>query len=42
MRTRLLVRWYSASAPGDSITARIFQLSALIGRGAPKTVTLQL
>jgi len=26
--------------PGDSLTIRIFQLSALIGRGAPKTITL--
>jgi hypothetical protein len=26
--------------PGDSITIRIFQLSALLGRGAPRTVTL--
>lgn len=27
-------------APGDSLTIRIFQLSALLGRGAPRTVTL--
>ena len=26
--------------PGDSLTIRIFQLSALLGRGAPRTVTL--
>ena len=25
---------------GDTLTIRIFQLSALVGRGAPKTVTL--
>jgi len=27
-------------APGDSLTIRIFQLSVLLGRGAPRTVTL--
>jgi hypothetical protein len=27
--------------PGDSLTIRIFQLSALLGRGAPRTVTLR-
>ncbi|NCM98180.1 MAG: hypothetical protein GW948_13150, partial [Rhodobacterales bacterium] len=32
--------WGSPLAPGDSLTVRIFQLSALVGRGAPKTVTL--
>ena len=26
--------------PGDNLTIRIFQLSALLGRGAPRTVTL--
>jgi len=26
--------------PGDNLTLRIFQLSALLGRGAPRTVTL--
>ena len=26
--------------PGDSLTIRIFQLSALVGRAAPKAVTL--
>ena len=26
--------------PGDSLTIRIFQLSALLGRGALRTVTL--
>jgi hypothetical protein len=26
--------------PGNSLTIRIFQLSALLGRGAPRTVTL--
>jgi len=26
--------------PGDSLTLRIFQLSALLGRGSPRTVTL--
>jgi hypothetical protein len=29
-------------APGDNLTMRFFQLSALVGRGAPKTVTLIL
>ena len=28
--------------PGDTLDIRIFQLSALVGRGAPKTVTLIL
>ena len=27
-------------APGDTLVMRISQLSALVGRGAPKTVTL--
>ena len=27
--------------PGDTLPIRIFQLSALVGRGAPKFVTLQ-
>ena len=30
----------AALAPGDTLDVRIFQLSALVGRGAPKTVTL--
>jgi hypothetical protein len=34
--------WGGLFAPGDTLTIRIFQLSALIGRGAAKTVTLQL
>ncbi|MBU3029771.1 baseplate multidomain protein megatron [Paracoccus marinaquae] len=34
--------WGGLLAPGDTLTIRIFQLSALIGRGAAKTVTLQL
>lgn len=34
--------WSALLAPGDMLTIRIFQLSALIGRGAAKTVTLQL
>ena len=29
-------------ALGDSLTIRIFQLSALLGRGAPRTVTFSL
>lgn len=32
--------WGTQLAPGDSLAIRIFQLSALVGRGAPKTVTL--
>jgi hypothetical protein len=32
--------WGGLLGPGDSLTVRIFQLSALIGRGATKTVTL--
>ena len=34
--------WGAPLGPGDSVTVRIFQLSALVGRGAPKTVTLIL
>ncbi len=32
--------WGGLLAPGDTLTIRIFQLSALTGRGAAKTVTL--
>lgn len=32
--------WGGLLAPGDTLDIRIFQLSALIGRGAAKTVTL--
>ncbi|MFD1796124.1 hypothetical protein ACFSC1_09045 [Paracoccus aurantiacus] len=34
--------WGAPLAPGDTLDIRIFQLSALVGRGAPKTVTLIL
>jgi hypothetical protein len=34
--------WGALLAPGNTLTIRIFQLSALIGRGAAKTVTLQI
>ena len=34
--------WGTPLAPGDSLDIRIYQLSALVGRGAPKTVTLIL
>ena len=34
--------WGAPLAPGDTLEIRIFQLSALVGRGAPKTVTLIL
>ena len=32
--------WGTPLGPGDNLTVRIYQLSALVGRGAPKTVTL--
>ncbi|RBI83519.1 hypothetical protein DRV85_15820 [Rhodosalinus halophilus] len=32
--------WGAPLAPGDTLDIRIYQLSALVGRGAPKTVTL--
>ncbi|WMS41866.1 hypothetical protein RDV64_17610 [Acuticoccus sp. MNP-M23] len=32
--------WGAPLAPGESLIVRIFQLSALVGRGAPETVTL--
>ncbi|WP_411957793.1 baseplate multidomain protein megatron [Paracoccus homiensis] len=32
--------WGAPLAPGDTVNIRIYQLSALVGRGAPKTVTL--
>jgi len=34
--------WGGPLGPGDTLDIRIFQLSALVGRGAPKTVTLIL
>ncbi|WP_258547014.1 glycoside hydrolase/phage tail family protein [Phaeobacter gallaeciensis] len=34
--------WGALLAPGETLDIRIFQLSALIGRGAAKTITLQL
>ena len=34
--------WGAPLGTGDTLDIRIFQLSALVGRGAPKTVTLQL
>jgi hypothetical protein len=34
--------WGAPLGPGDTLDIRIFQLSALVGRGAPKTVTLEL
>ena len=33
--------WGALLGPGDTLDVRIFQLSALVGRGAPKPVTLQ-
>lgn len=32
--------WGAPLGPGDTLDIRIFQLSALVGRGAPKTATL--
>ena len=32
--------WGAPLAPGETLNIRIYQLSALVGRGAPKTVTL--
>ena len=32
--------WGAPLGPGDMLDIRIYQLSALVGRGAPKTVTL--
>ena len=32
--------WGTLLGPGDTLDIRIYQLSALVGRGAPKTVTL--
>lgn len=32
--------WGAMLGPGDTLDVRISQLSALVGRGAPKTVTL--
>jgi len=34
--------WGAPLGPGDTLDIRIYQLSALVGRGAPKTVTLTL
>lgn len=34
--------WGGPLGPGDTLDIRISQLSALVGRGAPKTVTLIL
>ena len=34
--------WGAPLGSGDTLDIRIFQLSALVGRGAPKTVTLIL
>ncbi|WP_185803084.1 baseplate multidomain protein megatron [Pontivivens nitratireducens] len=34
--------WGALLAPGDTLDVRIFQLSALVGRGAANTITLQL
>jgi hypothetical protein len=36
-----LADWGALLEPGDALDIRIFQLSALVGRGTPKSVTLQ-
>jgi hypothetical protein len=33
--------WGALLGPGDTLDVRIYQLSALVGHGAPKSVTLQ-
>ena len=33
--------WGALLGPGDTLDVRIFQLSALVGRGAPASVTLE-
>ena len=33
--------WGALFGPGDTLDVRIYQLSALVGRGTPNTVTLQ-
>jgi hypothetical protein len=33
--------WGALLGPGDTLDVRIYQLSALVGRGSPKSVTLQ-
>lgn len=38
--TQQTADWGAPLGPVDTLTVRIFQLSALVGRGAPKTVTL--
>ena len=36
-----LADWGALLGPGDTLAVRIFQLSALVGRGAPASVTLE-
>ena len=38
--TDQIADWGALLGPGDTLTIRIAQLSALIGRGAARTVTL--
>jgi len=40
--TQQTTDWGAPLGPGDTLDIRIYQLSALVGRGAPKTVTLIL
>ena len=37
-----LADWSALLGPGDALTVRVFQRSALVGRGAPRTVVLFL
>jgi hypothetical protein len=39
--TQQTADWGALLGPGDALDVRIFQLSALVGRGAAKSVTLQ-
>lgn len=38
--TQQTADWGAPLGPGDTFNIRIYQLSALVGRGAPKSVTL--
>ncbi len=38
--TRQTADWAALLGPGDTLDIRVFQFSVLVGRGAPKTVTL--
>jgi hypothetical protein len=38
--TQQTADWGAPLGPGETLDVRIFQVSALVGRGAPQTVTL--